>query len=103
VCIDNVRNSSNGNYETNDDDYDNSLLNIIVDRAWAHLLKGCWTSVPSLNIRFILRGPVRHIWEDNIKMDFQDVGWRSVDWINLAEHRDEWRALVNVVTNLRVP
>ena len=36
-------------------------------------------------------------------MGFQDVGWRNMDWINLAEHRDEWRALVNVVMNLRVP
>jgi hypothetical protein len=46
----------------------------------------------------------RHMrrWEDNIKMDFQDVGW-GMDWIVLAQDRDRWRALVNAVMNLRVP
>jgi hypothetical protein len=42
-------------------------------------------------------------WEDNIKMDFQDVGWGGMDWIVLAWDRDRWRRLVNVVMNLRVP
>jgi hypothetical protein len=42
-------------------------------------------------------------WEDNIKMDLQDVGWRGMDWIELAEDRDRWRTLVNAVMNLRVP
>jgi hypothetical protein len=44
----------------------------------------------------------RHRWEDNIKMDFQDVGW-GMDWIELAQDRDRWRALVNAVMNLWVP
>jgi hypothetical protein len=45
----------------------------------------------------------RRRWEDNIEMDFQEVRCGSTDWIELAEDRDRWRALVNVVMNLRVP
>jgi hypothetical protein len=41
-------------------------------------------------------------WEDNIKTDLQEVGW-GMDWIELAQDRDRWWALVNVVMNLRVP
>jgi hypothetical protein len=48
-------------------------------------------------------GRPRHRWEDNIKMDLREVGWRGVDWIDLAEDRDRWRALVYTVMNLRVP
>jgi hypothetical protein len=36
-------------------------------------------------------------------MDLQDVGWESMDWNDLAQDKDRWRAFVNVVTNLRVP
>jgi hypothetical protein len=42
-------------------------------------------------------------WKDNIKMDMREVGWGGMDWINLAQDRDRWRALVNTVMNLRVP
>jgi hypothetical protein len=42
-------------------------------------------------------------WEDNIKMDVQKVGYEGVDWIELGQDRDRWRALVNTVMNLRVP
>jgi len=42
-------------------------------------------------------------WEDNIKMDFQEVGCGAMGWIELAQHRDRWRALVTEVVNLRVP
>jgi len=48
-------------------------------------------------------GRPRHRWEDNIKMDLQEVGCRGMDWIELAQDRDRWRAYVNVVMNLRVP
>jgi hypothetical protein len=51
------------------------------------------------------RGPLgrsRHRWEDNIKMDFQEVGWGGMDWIDVAQDRDRWRALVSAVMNLRV-
>jgi len=48
-------------------------------------------------------GRPRCRWEDNIKMDLQEVGCGGLDWIELTEDRDRWRALVNVVMNLRVP
>ena len=48
-------------------------------------------------------GRLRRRWEDKIKMDLQEVGYGRVDWIDLAQDRDGWRALVNAVLNLRVP
>jgi hypothetical protein len=51
------------------------------------------------------RGPLgrpRCRWEDNIKVDLQEVGGR-MDWIELAQDRDRWRAVVNAVVKLRVP
>jgi hypothetical protein len=48
-------------------------------------------------------GRPRHRWEDSIKMDLREVGWEGMNWIELAEDRDRWRALVNAVMNLRVP
>jgi hypothetical protein len=42
-------------------------------------------------------------WEDNIKMDFQEVGCGGTDWFELAQYRERWRALVSAVMNLRVP
>ena len=41
-------------------------------------------------------GRPRHKWEDNIKMDLQEVGCEGMDWIDVAQDRDEWQALVNV-------
>jgi hypothetical protein len=40
-------------------------------------------------------------WEDNIKMDLREIGWGSMDWIYLAHDRDQWKAVVNTVINLR--
>jgi hypothetical protein len=49
-----------------------------------------------------LRRP-RHGWEDNIRVDLREIGWGEVDWIDLVEVREQWRALVNTVMNIRVP
>jgi hypothetical protein len=42
-------------------------------------------------------------WEDNIKMDLQEMGYGGMDWIELAQDRGRWRAIVNLVMNLRFP
>jgi hypothetical protein len=48
-------------------------------------------------------GRPRHRWKDGIRMNIREIGWGSVDWIQLAQDRVQWRALVNTVMNLRVP
>jgi len=48
-------------------------------------------------------GRTRCRWEDNIKMYIYEVGGGGMDWIDLAQDRDRWRALVNEVMNLRIP
>ena len=48
-------------------------------------------------------GRPRRRWEDNIKMDLQEVGGSCGDWMELARNRDGWRALVGTVRNFRVP
>jgi hypothetical protein len=48
-------------------------------------------------------GSPRRRWEDNIKMDLREIGWGDVDWVDLAQDMDHWRALVNTIMNLRVP
>jgi hypothetical protein len=48
-------------------------------------------------------GTPRQRWVDHIKMDLGEIGWSDVDWIDLAQDRDKWRALVISVMNLRVP
>ena len=49
----------------------------------------------------LLGGPIGR-WEDNIKMDLQQVGYEGMNWIELAQDRYRWRALVNALRNLRV-
>jgi hypothetical protein len=48
-------------------------------------------------------GRPRCRWENNIKMDLREIGWGGMDWIDLAQVRDQWRAIVNMVMNLHVP
>jgi hypothetical protein len=50
-----------------------------------------------------LLGSSRHRWVDNIKMDLREIGRDGMDWIDLAQDRDQWRALVRAVMNFRVP
>jgi hypothetical protein len=47
-------------------------------------------------------GRPRRRWDDGIRMDLREIGWGSVEWIQLAQDRDRWWALVNTVMNLRV-
>jgi hypothetical protein len=48
-------------------------------------------------------GRPRRRWVDNIKVDLREIGWIGMDWIDLAQDRDQWRALVNAAMNLWVP
>jgi hypothetical protein len=48
-------------------------------------------------------GSPRRRWVDNIKTDLRGIGWDGMDWIDPAQDRDQWRALVNTVMNLWVP
>jgi hypothetical protein len=42
----------------------------------------------------------RHRWEDRIRMDLREIGWRSIEWIQLAQDKDRWQPLVNTVMKL---
>jgi hypothetical protein len=50
-----------------------------------------------------LLGRPRRRWADNIKMDLREIRWVGMDWIDLTQDRDQWRAFVNTVINFRVP
>jgi hypothetical protein len=73
--------------------------------------RACSTNGEKSNAYRILVGKPegKSHWEDqdvdvgNIKMDLREIGWDGVDWIYLDQDRDQWRALVNTVMNLRVP
>jgi hypothetical protein len=51
----------------------------------------------------IPHGRRRRKWVDNIKVYHREIGWEGMDWIKLAQDRDQWRALVKTVMNFRVP
>jgi hypothetical protein len=75
------------------------------------MMEMCSTSIPTNAYMFLVGKPEgrrplgrpRHRWVDSILMKLGDVGWGGMNWIGLAQVRDQWRALVNVVINLRVP
>jgi hypothetical protein len=48
-----------------------------------------------------LLGRLRRRWEDYVRMDLKEIGWDDVNWIRLAQDRDQWRALVHTAMNLR--
>jgi hypothetical protein len=48
------------------------------------------------------RGRTRRRWGDNIKIDLREIGWGGMDWIDLVQDKDQWRAVVNTVMNLLV-
>jgi hypothetical protein len=48
-------------------------------------------------------GRQRRRWVNNIKRDLREIGWDAVDWIDLAQERDQWRAIVNMVMNFPIP
>jgi hypothetical protein len=66
----------------------------------------CSTNVEKKNVYKILvgkpEGSPRRRWVDNIKMDLREIGWDGMDWIYLAQDKDQWRATVNAVMNVRV-
>jgi hypothetical protein len=63
--------------------------------------KSCRILVGKLE-RKIPLGRKIHKWVDNIEMDLRKIGWSGMDWLDLAQYRDQWTALVNTVMNLRV-
>jgi hypothetical protein len=69
-----------------------------------HLFEVCMFS-KFFNIMYSVRplGRPRRRWVDNIKMDLREIGWDDMDWIDLAQDRDQWRAYLNALMNLRVP
>jgi hypothetical protein len=88
-----------------------SIVRVIKARRmrWAGQVARMWDVRGAYNI--LVRRPEgrrplgrpRRRWEDKIKMDLREIGFRDVDWIHWARDRDRWRALVNTVMNLRVP
>jgi hypothetical protein len=66
-------------------------------------MRGVYRVLMGITERGIPLGRPKRRWEDNNKMDLQGVGFAGMDWIEVAQDRDKWRSLVNVVMNLRVP
>ena len=76
-----------------DPDVDGIIILRWIFRKWVRVVVTRWSWL----------GRPRRRWEDNIKMDLQEVGGGCEDWMVLAQDRDRWRALVSTVMNLRVP
>jgi hypothetical protein len=60
-------------------------------------------NVAFVNVKVAALGRPRRRWEDNIKVDLQKVGCGDTDWIELAQDRNRWRAIMNAVMKLQVP
>jgi hypothetical protein len=74
----------------------NSLKTVVV-----HSVEGGSLFISNLQAILTLQHSTQR-WEDGIRMDLIQIGWGSVDWIQLAQDRERWRAVVNTVMNLRV-
>ena len=72
-----------------------------MNKLYGHLQRFCSSYVFVYLFTFLFMS-VRRRWEDNIKMDLQEVRGGGGDWMELAQERDKWRALVNTVLNFRV-
>jgi hypothetical protein len=69
---------------------------------WMGVERGVYRGVVGKSERKRPLGRPRCRWDDNIRVDLQEVGYGGLDWIGLAQDRDRWRAIVNAVMNLRV-
>ena len=89
--------------------YDPRIMQVIKSKRWAgHVARmgerrGAYRGLVGKPEGKRPLGSPGHRWEDNIKMNLQEVGCGDMDWFDLAQHRDRWRTLVNAVMNLRVP
>jgi hypothetical protein len=76
-----------------------------INRIYYSILRYIYRSI--LHLKYLVSvaplGISRHRRIDNIKMDLREIGWGCMDWIYLAQYRDQWRAIVNMIINLRVP
>ena len=79
-----------------------NIMNLFMYRVWGRGEACTGVGWGNLRERDHLERPKRR-WEDNNKINLQKVGGGVMDWIELAQDRDRWRALVNAVMNLRVP
>ena len=69
-------------------------------------MEECWSAFKILTVKPIGKRPLgrpRRRWEDNIRMDLEDIGINVGNWVDSAQDRNYWRALVNAALNLRVP
>ena len=86
---------------------DSSLLryDTVLLGEWSPMFQGIVISASSGSGRpkGMVEGKPRCRWENNIKMDLQEVGWKGMDWIDVTQNMDTWLALVNAVMNPRVP
>jgi hypothetical protein len=70
--------------------------------AWMEEMRNAYVLVGKAEGKRPLGRP-RHRWEGNIAMDLRKTGWKGADWMHLAQERDQWQALVNMVMNLQLP